>query len=50
MAAATVHTKADVTKGAAAVARRYLQDGGDENLADAPSTAELLRRLGVLLR
>ena len=49
MAAATVRTKADATKGAAAVARRYLRDGGDKDLADAPSTAELLRRLGVLL-
>jgi ATP-dependent DNA helicase RecG len=49
MASATARTKADVTKGAAAIARRYLRDGGDEDLADAPSTAELLRRLGVLL-
>lgn len=49
MAAATVRTAADATSGAVAVARRYLREGGDPELADAPSAGEVLRRLGVLL-
>lgn len=49
MAAATERTAAEVTPGSIVVARRYLRDGGDPDLAAAASTAELLRRLGVLL-
>lgn len=49
MAAATTRTGADATPGAVAVARRYLRDAGDKDLAEVPSTTELLRRLGVLL-
>lgn len=49
MAAATTRTVAEATSGAVAAARRYLRESGDPELADAPSRAELLRRLGVLL-
>jgi ATP-dependent DNA helicase RecG len=48
MAGSTARVVAEVTPGAVAVARRYLREGGEPDLADAPSTAELLRRLGVL--
>lgn len=49
MAAATSRTAEDTTSGALVVARRYLRDGGDPELADVSSRTELLRRLGVLV-
>lgn len=48
MAATTTRSASDVTSGSLVAARRYLGDGGDNDLSDASSTSELLRRLGVL--
>lgn len=48
MAAVTSRTVEDVTPGAVPAARRYLREGGDIELSEAPTATELLRRLGVL--
>jgi ATP-dependent DNA helicase RecG len=48
MAAITSRGSDDVSAGSLVVARRYLREGGDPDLAAVPTQAELLRRLGVL--
>ncbi|MGQ0775895.1 MAG: DUF5635 domain-containing protein [Pseudonocardiales bacterium] len=49
MAVATGRTSAEVSPGAIVVARRYLRAADPVGDADSGSTADLLRRLGVLL-
>jgi ATP-dependent DNA helicase RecG len=48
MAATTSRTVDEVSAGSLVVARRYLRDGGDAELAAVPVQSELIRRLGVL--
>lgn len=48
MAVATSRTIADVSPGAVVVANRYLRPAGSEDHATSDSSADMLRRLGVL--